>query len=325
MTKDEALKTIIREMTNENGTITLNRFKGAMLGLAAGDAVGTTVEFTVPGTFLPIDDMIGGGPFYLNPGEWTDDTSMALCMAESLVIRRGFRPADIMRRFIRWRDEGYLSSTGRCFDIGNTTTQALDRFLDSGNPYAGLTAATQAGNGSLMRLAPVALAYANDPDKAIDIAGLSSQLTHGAKAAVDACRYYAGLMVGALNGATKQELLSVLYHPTAGQWDIGALDYNVAIIACDPGRVSNPVGGGYVIDAMEAALWAFRYSDTFEEGCLMAANLGGDADTTAAIYGQLAGAYYGAFGIPSSWRYMLAMSNLIELYATELYNLNESR
>ena len=113
MTKDEALKTIIREMTNENGTIKLNQFKGALLGLAAGDAVGTTLEFTVPGTFLPIDDMIGGGPFYLNPGEWTDDTSMALCMAESLVIRRGFRPADIMRRFIRWRDEGYLSSTTR--------------------------------------------------------------------------------------------------------------------------------------------------------------------------------------------------------------------
>ena len=107
---------------------TRDRFRGCLLGLAAGDALGTTLEFKSPGTFEPIDDMIGGGPFGLRAGQWTDDTSMALCLATSLIECGGFDAMDQMRRYVRWRDEGYLSSTGYCFDIGNTVSGALDRF-----------------------------------------------------------------------------------------------------------------------------------------------------------------------------------------------------
>ena len=117
----------------------LDRFRGCLLGLAAGDALGTTLEFKEPGTFEPIDDMIGGGPFPLEPGQWTDDTSMALCLATSLIEKNGYDPTDQMRRYVRWWREGYLSSTGECFDIGNTVRSALSRFEGTGDPYSGFS------------------------------------------------------------------------------------------------------------------------------------------------------------------------------------------
>ncbi len=137
-----------------------DRAVGALVGLAVGDAVGTALEFRAPGTFTPIDDMVGGGPFGLEPGQWTDDTSMALCLASSLVECGGFDPRDQMTRYLRWREEGYLSSTGTCFDIGNTTSRALDTFVQTGNPF-GPVDQDQAANGSLMRLAPVPIRLAH--------------------------------------------------------------------------------------------------------------------------------------------------------------------
>ena len=134
-----------------------DRYRGALLGLAVGDALGTTLEFKAPGTFKPITDLVGGGPFGLKPGQWTDDTSMALCLAESLIEKRGFDPKDQMDRYCRWWKEGYLSSTGTCFDIGITVKTALAHYLRSGEPFAGSTDPFTAGNGSLMRLAPVAI------------------------------------------------------------------------------------------------------------------------------------------------------------------------
>ena len=136
-----------------------DRYRGALLGLAVGDALGTTLEFKAPGTFKPITDMVGGGPFGLEPGQWTDDTSMAFCLAESLIEKRGFDPKDQMDRYCRWWKEGYLSSTGTCFDIGITVRTALAHYLRSGEPFAGSTDPLTAGNGSLMRLAPVPLAF----------------------------------------------------------------------------------------------------------------------------------------------------------------------
>jgi hypothetical protein len=135
------------------------RYRGALLGLAVGDALGTTLEFKAPGTFKPVTDMVGGGPFGLKPGQWTDDTSMALCLAESLIEKRGFDPKDQMDRYCRRWKEGYLSSTGTCFDIGITVRTALAHYLRTGEPFAGSTDPFTAGNGSLMRLAPVPLAY----------------------------------------------------------------------------------------------------------------------------------------------------------------------
>lgn len=157
-----------------------SRYRGAMLGLAAGDALGTTLEFSFPGSFEPIDDMIGGGPFGLKPGQWTDDTSMALCLADSLIESNGFDAKDQMQRYVRWFRDGYMSSTGVCFDIGNATRSALQRFESDRNPYSGSTDPSFGGNGSLMRLAPVPLAFASDPQHAIHEAGESSRVTHGA-------------------------------------------------------------------------------------------------------------------------------------------------
>jgi ADP-ribosyl-[dinitrogen reductase] hydrolase len=153
----------------------LERFKGCLLGLAVGDALGTTLEFRPPGTFKPISDIVGGGPFRLKPGEWTDDTSMALCLAESLIEKNGFDPRDQMQRYVRWFREGYMSSNGRCFDIGNTTREALTRFERTGNPFSGPKHETSAGNGSIMRLAAVPLFYAGTPEEAINRSAESSR------------------------------------------------------------------------------------------------------------------------------------------------------
>lgn len=185
-----------------------DRHRGCLLGLAAGDAVGTTLEFRPPGSFTPIADMVGGGPFRLSPGQWTDDTSMALCLAESLVEQPEFDPADQLRRYVRWYREGHLSSTGRCFDIGNTCRQALERFEREPRPFCGSPQPHTAGNGSLMRLAPVAMRYASGRAVAVEFAAASSRTTHAALEAVDSCRYFAALLVDALNGATKAELLA---------------------------------------------------------------------------------------------------------------------
>src|SRR5690349_14197733 len=185
---------------------TLDRFRGCLLGLACGDAVGTTVEFKPRGTFEPLTDMIGGGPFGLEPGQWTDDTSMALCLAHSLLHCDGFDAVDQMNRYLDWNHHGHLSSTGECFDIGNTTRQALDDFADTKNPFSGPTHARAAGNGSLMRLAPVAMFYHGD-EALPHHAGESSRTTHGATEAIDACRLYAQILSDALAGKTRGEIL----------------------------------------------------------------------------------------------------------------------
>jgi ADP-ribosylglycohydrolase len=305
----------------ESRTPVVDRYRGALLGLATGDAVGTTLEFRRPGTFEPITDMIGGGPFHLEPGQWTDDTSMALCLAESLLELNAFDPVDQLQRYIRWHRHGYHSSTGRCFDIGNTVRAALERFERTGEPWCGSTDPETAGNGSLMRLAPIPLFFADDPEQAITRAADSSRTTHGAEEAVDACRYYCGLISGALQGAAKDDLLAPQFTPVRGLWQRQPLAPAIDAIARGSFRHKAPPairGTGYVVQSMEAALWAFANSSSFREGALLAVNLGDDADTTGAIYGQLAGAYYEADAIPAEWRARLAHLDVLESFATRL-------
>ena len=286
-----------------------DRQRGAFLGLAVGDAVGTTLEFRAPGTFTPIDDMLGGGPFRLPPGAWTDDTSMAACLAESLIERGTFDPDDQMRRYLRWYRDGTWSSTGRCFDIGTTTVRALHRFERTGEPFAGSADPDQAGNGSLMRLAPVPIAYAHDPQRAVALAAESSRTTHATATCVDACRIFAALLVGAMRGVPGRTLLSGTASPVASWWGPD-LHPEVAAVAAgsflerEPPRIR---GTGYVVASLEAALWAVARHDDYRSTVLAAANLGDDADTTAAIAGQLAGALYGASGIPADWLERIAL------------------
>lgn len=302
---------------------TQDRFRGCLLGLATGDALGTTLEFKRPGSFEPVDDMVGGGPFQLQAGQWTDDTSMALCLATSLVKCGDFDALDQMQRYARWFREGYLSATGVCFDIGNTTRSALSRFERTGDPYAGSSDSRTAGNGSLMRLAPVPMFYSGDAVEAIERSATSSKTTHGVVQAVDACRYYASLIVGALRGVDKEALLSERYCPLEGYWERDPLEAEVDEVARGSYKHKDPPaidGDGYVVLALEAALWAFHKSTDFRSGVLLAVNLGNDADTTGAIYGQLAGAHYGVESIPFEWRERLAMRKVIESLADRLYD-----
>lgn len=282
----------------------IERFEGALLGLAVGDALGSTLEFQRPGTFDPIDDMMGGGPFGLAPGEWTDDTSMALCLAESLIECRKFDPIDQLRKYLLWYRTGYLSSTGMCFDIGATVRHALREFEMTGEPYCGSTDKYTAGNGSLMRLAPVPMFFVRSPVDAIEKSGESSRTTHQASTAVDACRYLGALIVGALLGARRSVLLSEFYSPVPGYWEEHAMVEPIESIASGSYKDKLPPeirGTGYVVDSLEAALWAFYHGRSFREGMLLAVNLGNDADTTGAVYGQLAGAHYGIGAIPEEW------------------------
>jgi ADP-ribosyl-[dinitrogen reductase] hydrolase len=300
----------------------LDRYKGCLLGLAVGDALGTTIEFKPRGTFEPINDMIGGGVFNLEAGQWTDDTSMALCLADSLIQKNKFDAFDQMQRYVKWWRYGYLSSTGRCFDIGNTVKQALIKFEKTKKPYSGSQDPMSAGNGSLMRLAAIPLFFFFEPNELIENAADSSKTTHGSAEAVDACRYYSSLIVGALAGLLKKELLGKSY-----QWVgqiLGNIKNQPKIKEIASGaykrKPSQKIKGtGYVIDCLEAALWAFHKTESFEQGVLLAANLGNDADTTAAVYGQLAGAYYGIQGIPQQWLKKLAYKDLIESYSARLY------
>jgi ADP-ribosylglycohydrolase len=298
-----------------------DRYRGALLGLATGDALGTTLEFAAPGSFEPITDMIGGGPFGLEPGQWTDDTSLALCLADSLIQCQGFDAGDQMRRYVDWWRRGFLSSTGECFDIGATTVTALARFEADGDPFAGSDDPLSAGNGSLMRLAPVPLRFADEPEAAIRWAAESSRTTHGAREAVDACRYFAGLLVGALRGEVRERLLTPMYTPVPGLWEREPLAPRIADVARGSFRVKSPPdiqGSGYVVRSLEAALWAFAGADTFAEGALAAVNLGDDADTTGAIYGQIAGAFWGVDAIPTAWLQRLTLREQIESMADAL-------
>jgi ADP-ribosyl-[dinitrogen reductase] hydrolase len=292
-----------------------SRFRGCLLGLACGDAVGTTVEFSARGRFTPVTDMVGGGVFDLPPGAWTDDTSMALCLASSLTELGSFDPADQMTRYWRWVDEGYLSSTGRCFDVGNTVYDALERFQQTGEPFSGSTDPRSAGNGCIMRLAPVPMFYYPDRDRVVEQSGLSARTTHGATECVEACRLLGGILYQALAGADKDAVL-------LGHGVDDATSPNVQAIARAEYRAKSEQdvrGSGYVVQSLEAALWCFWHTSSFEAAILRAANLGDDADTTAAVCGQLAGAYYGDAGIPPRWLERLVMCDTIAALADRLH------
>ena len=291
-----------------------DRYRGALIGLAAGDALGTTVEFQSPGSFQPLVDITGGGPFHLQPGQWTDDTSMALCLAESLIEKQGFDPVDQLERYVRWYRQGHLSSTGTCFDIGGTTSGSLHRFEQTREAFCGSTSPRAAGNGSPMRLAPVPLFFASRPQEAVERSGDSSRTTPGAQVCVDACRYLGGLIAGAVAGAGKDEILSEQYCPVPGYWQDHPLAPELQEIAHGSFKRRDPPairGTGYVVQSLEAALWAFHRSGDFRDGALLAVNLGDDADTTGAVYGQIAGVFYGYSGIPGSWRDVIAEPDLI--------------
>ncbi len=298
---------------------TADRCRGALLGLAVGDALGTTLEFSRRDSLPRNVDLVGGGPFHLSPGCWTDDTSMALCLADSLIACRAFDGRDVMERFLRWFHDGENSPTGRCFDIGNATRAALQRYASSGDPIAGDTRPDTAGNGSLMRLAPAVLFAGGEPSLAGELARRQSVLTHGAPEAVEACAYFAQLLSEAITGASCESVLR--QRPWASS---GGRITEIAEGSWRGLSREEISSSGYVVDTLEAALWCVGRHASFEEAVIEAANLGDDADTVGAVTGQLAGALYGSSAIPQRWLEKLAWRERIEGLADALWGLAPS-
>ncbi|MFC4159271.1 ADP-ribosylglycohydrolase family protein [Chitinimonas lacunae] len=292
-----------------------DRFQGCLLGLALGDALGTSVEFMPRGSFEPLRGLRGGGPFALPIGAWTDDTSMALCLAHSLLERQGFHPVDQMNRYVNWWRHGYLSSTGECFDIGMTIARALARYEADGEPFAGSSNPSSAGNGCIMRLAPVPMYYFDRPAALMRYAVDSARTTHGAAEALDATGLLAAQLHLALAGADRHAVVR----------DHGYQAHTPAVAALARADwIELPYaalsGSGYVIDSLQAALWCFFHGEDFAAATLAAANLGDDADTTAAVCGQLAGAHHGRSGLPADWLAALVAREQIERLADRLYD-----
>lgn len=274
---------------------------GAFIGLAVGDALGTTIEFSPRDSYAHVTDLVGGGPFGLAPGEWTDDTSMALCLADSLIATGGeLDPRDLAARFVRWWKQGENSVTGRCFDIGNATASALAAFQRHGEPV-GSDNPRSAGNGGIMRQVPAVLAARGDLGRAVELSRGQSRVTHAALECLEAADLLARVLHAAIEGAGQEALATGAGLP----WEAP----KVASIAEGAWRGkprARIASSGYVIDTLEAALWAVGTSGSFEEAVLKAVNLGDDADSVGAVAGQVAGALWGYGSIPSHWRQRIA-------------------
>ncbi|MGK6329517.1 ADP-ribosylarginine hydrolase Tri1 [Erwinia sp. DT-104] len=290
----------------------LDRAKGALIGLAIGDAVGTTLEF-LPRDRSVVNDMVGGGPFSLKAGEWTDDTSMALCLAETY-ISAGKMDMHIFREnLVRWYHYGENSSNGRCFDIGNTTRCALEEYLKKGDDWFGNTGVETAGNAAIIRHAPVAIYHRNSLYKNWNDSKRQSLATHGSAESINSCQFLGLILHYLLNGYTKQDTFSPHVWPCS-----------LRVLLINAGEYKEKSrdqirSSGYVIDTLEAAMWAVWNTNNFRDAILLAANLGDDADSVAATAGQIAGALYGYSNIPQEWRGKLVQEKRIASIAQQLF------
>ena len=262
----------------------------------------------------PVSDIVGGGPFELRQGEWTDAAAMALCVADSIMAHQGLDQDDLLRRFSRWLRHGDNSCTGSCVGAGNTTSEAIRRFERSENLISELTDPEFAGSGSLMRLAPVAMYWHREREDALKAARDQSLTTHGTPAAVEACAYFADVLLDAIESHPKEHVLRLRPWPA---------DKDVDAVACGSwiGKQRADIrSSGYVIHTLEAALWSVSQAENFRDAVVLAANLGDDADTVAAVTGQLAGAVWGVSDIPKAWIYRLAWQQRIRKLAAALFH-----
>jgi ADP-ribosylglycohydrolase len=297
-----------------------SRFLGALVGLAAGDALAAATQRRLPGTFTPVTAPIGGGPYELPPGAWSDDTAMALCLADSLLACGGFDARDQVERYVRWQREGYLSATGCCVGISQGVAQALAAAQWRRQPFAGSHEPRRLDPEPLSRVAPAVMMSFASVEEAVRTAGDAARITCQAPAVVEACGLFAAMLHAALRGQSKDDVLAPP-HGFSGL-DASALRPRVRFLA-RAGYRGNATArlrtGSTVFQALEVALCAFDRTLDFEEGALLTANLGERSDVAAAAYGQLAGAYYGVEAIPAAWRHGLARVEVIEDLAGRLY------
>lgn len=293
------------------------RFLGSLVGLAIGDALAAPAQNAAPGSFEPITSLRGGGPFELPVGAWSDDTAMALCLAESLLESNGFEPRDQVDRYLRWQREGWPSATGRCVGITASTARALALAQWRRQPFAGSHDPRQLDPEPLSRIAPVVMFYIDQPGLAVQYACDAARTTCQAPVVLDACRLFAAILYGALAGYPREQLLAPepeLLGPVALKPRIERLRRGT-YRGVDASRMRV---GENVVEALRAALWAFAGTESFSAGALRVANLGGSCDVAAAVYGQLAGAYYGVSAIPQEWRNLLSGREIIVSLAERL-------
>jgi ADP-ribosyl-[dinitrogen reductase] hydrolase len=286
------------------------RFQGALVGLGVGDALAAHTQFRKPGSFAPVGDLLGGGPFDLPRGAWTDDTAMALLLAESLLEREGFDAHDQVQRFARWQREGYGSSTGQCVGISASVARALATAQYKGQPFAGSHDPKQLDKDPLSRVAPVVMYFFADAAGAVARAAEAARITAQAPLVLDCVRLLAAMVHQALAGRDKASVL----RPPRNTWESPTTRPEVlAVFDGSYSRLAQPEisGAGHIVHALEAALWAFHHGETFREGALLAANLGHDSDVVCAAYGQIAGAYHGVSAIPGIWRNSLIKQEVV--------------
>jgi len=281
------------------------RFLGAMLGLAVGDALAAATQFRRAGRFTAVADVLGGGPFDLPRGAWSDDTAMALCLGTSLLDCGGFDAAQQLAQLRRWQVDGELSATGQCVGITAATARRL----------AGGSERGTVDDAALARIAPAVLYGFADVTTAVALAGEAAALTAPGAEIIDCCRLLAAMLHAALSGAQRAAVL----RPAREVFGSHPLQRRVAALleaqSAEPAAL--PAGAG-ALRLLAAVRWAFASSRAFRDGALRLANFGGDSDVTATAYGALAGAYYGVDGIPAPWVQGLAQREQIEGLADRL-------
>ncbi len=308
----------------------LNQITGGILGLAVGDALGVPVEFYSRSTLKtnPVVDMRAYGAHYQPQGTWSDDTSLAVCLAESLVEKQGFDYQDIGHRFVLWKTKAYWTPHNNVFDIGITTSYAITRILDGINPLeCGGADEDSNGNGSLMRILPLAFFLKNHSlDERFEIVKNISSITHRHIRSVICCFYYIEFVLKLLENKDKfliykdlqTEISLFLHDKNIKTTEIAKLSRllkeDISIRKEDEIRSS-----GYVLHTLEASIWCLLTSETYAETVLKAVNLGSDTDTTGAVAGGLAGVLYKEEGIPELWRKQLVKTDLIRNLAVKLY------
>lgn len=331
-----------------------DRAIGALMGLAVGDALGAPLEF-LPLQYnkIILKDMMGtdskvDNKFGLKAGQWTDDTSMALCLCDSLLIKKKFDPIDSMIRYLNWWYNGYNNAfiydndrqNKHSVGLGGNISLSFERFLKYGEPYTKSGDEQTSGNGSLMRLAPVAIAYHKDVNKAQSIAKKSSYVTHRGHEASECCALLVYILVIGINTGNKKYLddlgetfMSRLKSVNClarsqiesnndpdrnWNWKNKNYKYSPSRSKQQPGYI-----GSYSMDALAMALHCFYTTNDFESCLIKAVNLCGDADSVGAIAGQIAGAFYGVSNIPLKWIDMIHKwdgGGTISYRASKLYH-----
>ncbi|SDD72713.1 ADP-ribosyl-[dinitrogen reductase] hydrolase [Paracoccus isoporae] len=270
------------------------------MGLAVGDALGASVETLAESRFAPVTGYLAGGSFRHPAGAWTDDTAMALCLADSLAETDRFDASDLLYRFCRWAELGENTSTGVCIGAGKNTLRALGQFRRTGSLEAPHFGRHGDGNGALMRLAPVAIRFRDEPALAVAVAALQSRTSHASKISEACCAFAADLMRRLILGDPWKDAIDAAY---------GSANPAVRLRLSEALLSEKPPSTGYVADMLQAAIWATAGCGTFADAVLLAVNLGGDADTIGAVTGQIAGARWGYLAIPQEWRSELVLAD----------------